>query len=96
MARKVPRPFKYEWGSGSIVEEASWTGEHMEPAIQLLRYEGGEADGMESVRFCFYNLKGAWQRHPLMLSAEDAPQVREALEGAPRLRQILREMFAEG
>ena len=68
-------------------------GEHMEPAIQLMRYEGGEHDGVEAVRFCFYNLKGAWQRHPLMLGPEDVPQIREALESAPRLREILQEMF---
>lgn len=93
MARKVPRPFKYEWGSGSIVEEACWTGEHAEPAIQLMRYEGGDHDGVEAVRFCFYNLKGAWQRHPLMLGPEDVPQIREALESTPRLREILKDMF---
>ena len=75
------------------MEEACWTGEHSEPAIQLMRYEGGEHDGMESVRFCFYNLKGAWQRHPLMLGADDVAQVREALKDQPRLRAILKDMF---
>ena len=48
---------------------------------------------MEAVRFCFYNLKGAWQRHPLMLGPEDVPQIREALASTPRLREILKEMF---
>ncbi len=95
MARKVPRPFKYEWGGGQIVEEASFVGEHSEPAIQLLRYEGGDHDGVESVRFCFYNLRGAFQRHPLMLGPDDGPPLREALKSAPRLREILRELFAE-
>ena len=93
MARKVPRPFKYEWGSGSIVEEACWMGEHMEPAIQLMRYEGGDHDGMEAVRFCFYNTKGAWQRHPLMLGPDDTKQIREALKSTPQLRKILKGMF---
>jgi hypothetical protein len=88
-ARKVPRPFKYEWGSGQIVEEACWMEEHLEPSIQLMPYETGE----EAVRFCFYNLKGAWQRHPLMLGPDEVPQIREALKGTPRLRKILKEMF---
>ena len=92
MARKVPRPFKYEWGSGQIVEEACWTEEHMEPAIQLMRYEGGDHDGVEAVRFCFYNLKGAWQRHPLMLGP-DFRQVRKARTSTQRLRKILQAMF---
>ncbi len=67
--------------------------EHAEHAIQLMRYEGGEADGRESVRFCFYNVKGAWQRHPLMISTEEGPQIREALQHTPRLRAILKETF---
>ena len=93
MARKVPRPFKYEWGSGQIVEEICWTGEWSEPAIQLMRYEGGEHDGHESIRFCFYNLKGAWQRHPLMLSADDVPHIRAGMKDNPRLKKLLKEMF---
>lgn len=75
------------------MEEACWTEEHMEPSIQLMRYEGGEHDGMEAIRFCFYNLKGAWQRHPLMLGPDDAPQIREALKGNPQLRKHLKAMF---
>ena len=53
--RAVPRPFEMHWGSGQIVEEASWTGPHHEPAIQLMQYEDGEAAGTASVRFCFYS-----------------------------------------
>ena len=95
MARKVPRPFKYEWGSGSIVEEACWMGEHMEPAMQLMRYEGGDHDGLEQVRFCFYNLRGAFQRHPLALGAEDIEKLREALKETPRLRAMLQELVRD-
>jgi len=36
----VPRPFAFHWGGGQIIEEASYTGRHTEPAIQLLEYEG--------------------------------------------------------
>lgn len=48
---------------------------------------------MESVRFCFSNMKGAWQRHPLMLGADDTAQIREALKSTPQLRKILKGMF---
>ena len=43
--RVLPRPFSYHWGSGQIVEEASYTGQHHAPAIQLLQYDEGEASG---------------------------------------------------
>ena len=95
MARKIPRAFKYEWGGGQIVEEASCTTEHHEAVIQLMRYEGGDHDGHESVRFCFYNLRGAFQRHPLMVSREDIPELREALKSAPRLRSLLQQLVAD-
>ena len=92
-ARKVPRPFNYSWGSGQIIEEACFEGEHSEPSVQLLRYDGGDHDGDESVRFCFYNLRGAFQRHPLMLGADDIPKLREALKETPRLRALLRDLL---
>ena len=93
--RKVPRPFKYSWGGGQIVEEATCDSEHHEPALQLLRYEGGDHDGYEQVRFCFYNLRGAFQRHPLMLGQEDVAKLREALKETPRLRALLKELVAD-
>ena len=37
--REVPRPFNFHWGSGQIIEEAAYTGQYTEPAIQLLEYE---------------------------------------------------------
>ena len=95
MARKVPRPFKYFWGSGQVVEEATCDSEHTEPAIQLLQYEGDDHAGYESVRFCFYNLKGAFQRHPLMLDRDDIAKLREALKDTPRLRAMLKELVAD-
>ena len=95
MARKIPRPFKYEWGGGQIVEEAACTLEHHEAVIQLMRYEGGDHDGAESIRFCFYNLRGAFQRHPLMIGAEDLGEMREALKQAPRLRSLLQQLVAD-
>ena len=94
-ARKVPRPFNYSWGGGQIIEEAAFEAEHSEPAVQLLRYEGGDHDGHESVRFCFYNLRGAFQRHPLMLGADDIAKMREALKETPRLRELLKELVRD-
>ena len=44
-SRSLPRPFSYHWGGGQIVEEAAYTGQHHEPAIQLLEYDEGEAAG---------------------------------------------------
>lgn len=95
MARKVPRPFKYEWGSGSVVEEAAIESEHHEPVIQLLRYEGGDEDGREAVRFCFYNLTGQFQRHPLMVGTDDIAKLRAALKDTPQLRAILKRLVAD-
>lgn len=94
MARKVPRPFKYEWGGGQIVEEAACTFEHHEAVIQLMRYEGGDHDGAESIRLAFYNLRGAFQRHPLMIGAEDIPEMQEALKSTPRLRSLLQQLVS--
>jgi hypothetical protein len=95
MARKIPRPFKYFWGGGQIVEEATCMGEHSESALQLLRYEDGDHDGYEAVRFCFYNAKGAFQRHPLMLDREDIAKLRDALKDAPTIRAMLQELVAD-
>lgn len=94
--RKVPRPFRYEWGGGQVVEEVSFVGEWSEPALQLLRYEGGDNDGDEVVRFCFYNLRGAWQRHPLALGADDMKKFRALLKkDAPRMRAMLKQLVAD-
>ena len=95
MARKVPRPFKYFWGGGQIVEEATCVGEHSESAIQLLRYEGGDHDGYEAIRFAFYNLNGAFQRHPLMIGGDDIKNLREALKDTPTIRAMLKELVAD-
>jgi hypothetical protein len=94
-ARKLPRPFEMHWGRGEIVEEASYTGEYHEPAIQLLQYTEGEAAGSFSLRFCTYNHEGRFQRSPLMVSPEDIEGLRAALRQTPRLREILRRLVEE-
>lgn len=95
MTRKLPRPFQYAWGSGQILEEVSAPIPHYEPVIQLLRCEGGEHDGEEQVRFCFYSPRGAFQRHPLVVDERDIADLREALRAAPRLRALLKELVAD-
>ena len=69
--RTLPRPFTYQWGSGQIVEEAAYTAEHHEPSIQLLEYDDGEASGSWSIRFCFYNPRGHFQRSPLVIGKDE-------------------------
>jgi hypothetical protein len=91
-SRKLPRPFEMHWGRGEIVEEASFTGEYHEPAIQLLEYTEGEAAGSFSVRFCTYNHRGGFQRSPLMVSEADIEGLRKAIEETPRLRDLLRRL----
>lgn len=87
--RKLPRPFEMHWGTGEIVEEATYEGEYHEPAIQLLVYTEGEGAGGFSVRFCTYNHAGRFQRSPLMLSGADIEGLRDALRSTPQLREIL-------
>ena len=92
VARKLPRPFEMHWGSGQIVEEASFAGPHHEPAIQLLEYTDGEAAGTQSVRFCFYDHRGRFQRGALMVDDECIAGLRKALATTPRLRASLRRL----
>lgn len=87
--RALPRPFSYQWGSGQIVEEAAYSGQHHEPALQLLEYEEGEAAGTWSVRFCFYNHGGRFQRSPLLVGEDELDGLRAALAQTPRLRALL-------
>lgn len=95
MARTVPRPFQYMWGSGQVVEEAAAPGDHYEPVIQLLRVEGGDHDGEEQVRFCFYSARGGFRRSPLVVSEDDIEGLRQALASTPRLRELLRQLVAD-
>jgi hypothetical protein len=83
------------WGSGEIVEEASFEGEYHEPAIQFMVYTEGEAAGSYSLRFCSYNHRGMFQRSPLMVGEVEIEGLRKALRQTPRLRDILRELVAD-
>ncbi len=93
--RSLPRPFSYHWGSGHVVEEASFTGRHHEPAIQLLEYDEGEAAATWSIRFCAYNLDGRFQRSPLLIDEDGLDGLRAALAQTPRLRALLKRLVDE-
>jgi hypothetical protein len=89
--RPVPRPFKFEWGGGNIIEEASFSGQYVEPAIQLLEY--GEASGEYGIRFCYYSHEGRFQRSPMMIdSSHSLEGMRAALKTTPKLRALLRRL----
>ena len=89
------RRFNFHWGSGVVAEEARFEGEHPNPAIQLLRYDEGEAAGGLAVRFCFFNQRGRFQRSPRMIAENDMDQMRKALEQTPELRNLLRRMVGD-
>ena len=93
--RPLPRPFTYHWGSGQITEEASYTGPHHESAIQLLEYDEGEAAGGWSIRFCFYNPEGRFQRSPLVIDEDHLDGLRASLSQAPRLRALLQRLLRD-
>jgi hypothetical protein len=88
--RKVPRPFEMHWGKGMITEEAAFSAEYHEPAIQLLEYE----DGSLTLRFCSYNHEGRFQRSPLMLSADDIDAMRTELRKTPKLLALIQRLAA--
>ncbi len=87
--RPVPRPFEFHWGKGQITEEASFSGQYTEPAIQLLEYEGGG----QGIRFCYYSLDGRFQRSPMMIDSEDTLEgLQAALRSTPKLRALIRKL----
>lgn len=92
MARKIPRKFSLHFGSGVVAEEATCSGEHHQPTIQLLDFQEGEAAGSVLLRFCSYNHRGAFMRDPLLMSESDIAALREALQKTPRIRELLRRL----
>ena len=90
--RKVPRPFEMMWGSGEIVEEATFEGEWHVPTVQLMHYTEGEAAGSYSIRFCTYSHRGGFSRSPLMVGEADLEGLKEALKQTPQLREILKRL----
>ena len=83
------REFSLHWGRGVIEEEVQIETPHHRPTIQLLKFTEGEAAGTREIRFCHYDLRGRFQRSPLIVDESDLPQLRRALKAAPRLRKLL-------
>ncbi len=90
--RKLPRPFDMHWGHGEIVEEASASFEHAEPAIQLLEFTDPEHGGYVMLRFCHYSPGGRFQRSPMMLGEDGIADLRKAIAKTPRLRALLKKL----
>ena len=86
--RTLPRPFSLHWGNGRIVEEATYAGQHHQPSLQLLEF----ADGSLSVRFCYYDHAGRFQRSPLIVSSDEIAGLKRALAAAPRLKSLIMEL----
>lgn len=93
MPRKVPRGFSLHFGSGLVAEEATCSGEHHEPTIQLLEFTEGDAAGTVLLRFCGYNQRGQFMRDPLLLSEADIAALRDELEKTPRTKELLRRLL---
>ena len=90
VSRQIPRDFNLHWGRGQIVEEASIQTEYHEPSIQLLEFQ----DGSVSVRFCYYDQRGRFQRGPLIIGKEDIRRLRDTIFEKPKLSTFLSELFA--
>jgi hypothetical protein len=90
--RKLPRPFTMHWGHGQIIEEATYSAEHHEPSIQLLRYDDAEHAGNLTIRFCYYSPDGRFQRSPMMLGKDEIAGLRKALTSTPKLRALLKKL----
>ena len=83
------RTFSLHWGSGVIEEEVQIETEYHRPTIQLLKFTEGEAAGTYSIRFCHYDLRGRFQRSPLIVTAADQARLRKALAKSPKLKKLL-------
>jgi hypothetical protein len=84
-----PKTFSLHWGSGVIEEEAQIETRYHRPTVQLLKFTRGQAAGSYEIRLCHYDLKGRFQRSPLIVDAADVPRLGRALKRAPRLRRLL-------
>ncbi len=47
-------------------------------------------DGSQSLRFCYYDRKGRFQRSPLIVSEDLIPALRASLRASPRLSRLLK------
>ena len=90
---KRGKTFSLHWGSGIIEEEVQIETRYHRPTIQLLKFTAGQAAGTRELRFCYYDLKGRFQRSPLIIGADDIPVLRKALADAPHIKRMLAELL---
>jgi len=93
--RRIPRPFNLVWGSGRVIEEAAIEGGLHAPALQLLHYDEGEKKGQLAIRFAAYDPEGELERRPLIVNEREIAAIRRELEGAPRIRALLKRLIEE-
>ena len=86
---RLPRPFTMESGSGQIVEEARFEGDHAESAIQLMRFATGDSAGSYALSFCDFSRHGQFQRSPMMIREAEIDRLREAVSATPEIRELL-------
>jgi hypothetical protein len=89
---KEPRSFALHWGKGIIEEEVRVAAQYHCPTIQLLKFTEGAATGTREIRFCYYDHHGRFQRSPLIIDEADIPTLRKALDGAPKLKKLLKKL----
>lgn len=89
------RGFALHWGKGVIEEEARIAAAYHHPAVQLLKFTEGPAQGTREIRFCYYDHRGRFQRSPLIIDEADIPKLRQALQETPRLKRLLRKLLAD-
>lgn len=90
--RKIPRTFKFRWGSGKVIEEASircridrhsW-----EPTIQLLEYD----DGTQQIRFCVYD-GSRFNRMPLIIGSQEIGALAKQLKRNRSMKKLLKKLI---
>ncbi len=90
--RKLPRKFKFPWGSGLIIEEASikcTVNDHSwEPTVQLLKVDNGS----KLVRFCVYR-NNRLSRMPLVIDGEQLYAIKKQILKNGQLAAYLREFL---
>lgn len=86
-ARPLPRKFEFEWGKGTILEEASVVTPYHEPTIQLLDYDTGE----RALRFCVYH-GSCFSRIPLIVDEATLAKLGRQVRASPKLRRVLRKL----
>ena len=90
--RQTPRPFKFYFGQGQIVEEVSCQSRWHQPTIQLLEWDDGDL----SLRFCSYTHDGRFQRNPLVVSARDLETLAARADPGGRLKPLLEVLGGSG